>query len=105
MTPVYPLERRVPTGRFIALESFDERHHAELLTAAADPETWTYIPVDPDNGFAKRLPWMVAKNEAGRFLIFVVRRLSDSAIVGSPPPQHRPGRCEGRDKQKAGRLS
>ena len=83
MTPVLPLERRTLTGRFIALEPLEGRHHAALLTAAGDPETWTYIPVDPGNGFAKRLPWMVAENEAGRFLTFVVRRLGDGAVVGS----------------------
>jgi RimJ/RimL family protein N-acetyltransferase len=83
MTPVLPLERRTLTGHFIALEPLEERHHAGLLKAAADPETWTYIPVDPDKGFAKRLPWMVAENDAGRFLTLVVRRLSDGAVVGS----------------------
>jgi len=83
MTPVLPLERRMLTGRFIALEPLEERHHAELVLAAADPETWAYIPVDPDNGFAKRLPWMKAENDAGRFLTFVVRRHVDGAIVGS----------------------
>lgn len=83
MTPVLPLERRTLTGRFIALEPLEARHHAALLAAARDPETWTYIPVDPSNGFAKRLPWMVAENEAGHFLTFVVRRPADGAVVGS----------------------
>ena len=83
MTPVLPLERRTLTGRFIALEPLEQRHHAALLAAAGDPETWTYIPVDPGNGFAKRLPWMAAENDAGRFLTFVVRRLGDGAVVGS----------------------
>lgn len=83
MTGVNPLGRETLTGRFIALEALEERHHADLLLAASDPETWTYIPVDPDNGFARRLPWMVAENDAGRFITFVVRRLNDGAVVGS----------------------
>jgi RimJ/RimL family protein N-acetyltransferase len=83
VTPVSSLGPRTLTGRHIALEPLEERHHDGLLKAAADPETWTYIPVDPKDGFAKRLPWMVKENAEGRFLTFVVRRLSDDAIVGS----------------------
>ena len=83
MTPVSPLGLRILTGRFIALEPLEERHHDSLLKAAADPETWTYIPIDPNEGFTKRLPWMVKENAEGRFLTFVVRRLHDDAIVGS----------------------
>ena len=83
MTPVLPLGPRTLTGRFIALEPLEERHHAELLRAAADPEIWTYIPVDAGNGFAKRLPWMIRENAEGRFITFVVRRLADGSIVGS----------------------
>lgn len=83
MTPVAPLERRTLTGRFIALEPLEGRHHAELLHAAADPETWTYIPVDPRAGFASRLPWMTEENAEGRLITFVVRRCADNAIVGS----------------------
>ena len=80
MTPVAPLGPRTLTGRFIALEPLDERHRDGLLAAAADPETWTYIPVE---SFEKRLPWMMAENQAGRLMTFVVRRLGDGAIVGS----------------------
>ena len=83
MTPVSSLGPRSLTGRFIALEPLEERHRASLLEAAADPETWTYIPIDPKGGFAKRLPWMVKENAEGRFITFVVRRLSDGAIAGS----------------------
>ncbi len=83
MTPVRSLGPRTLTGSFIALEPLAERHHAALLKAAADPETWTYIPVDPKDGFAKRLPWMVKENAEGRFLTFVVRRLNDNVVVGS----------------------
>jgi RimJ/RimL family protein N-acetyltransferase len=81
--PVTSLGPRTLTGRFIALEPLEERHHAALLEAAADPETWTYIPIDPHKGFAARLPWMVEENAKGNFVTFVVRRLADNALVGS----------------------
>jgi RimJ/RimL family protein N-acetyltransferase len=80
MTPVTALGPRTLTGRFIALEPLGERHRDGLLAAAADPETWTYIPVE---SFEKRLLWMMAENEAGRLMTFVVRRLVDGALVGS----------------------
>jgi RimJ/RimL family protein N-acetyltransferase len=83
MMPVTSLGPRTLTGRFIALEPLEEHHHEDLLRAAADPETWTYIPVDPDKGFAARLPGMVAENAKGSLITFVVRRLADNAIVGS----------------------
>jgi RimJ/RimL family protein N-acetyltransferase len=80
MTQVASLGPRTLTGRFIALEPLEERHHAPLIAAAADPETWTYIPVED---FARRLSWMTAENAAGRFMTYVVRRLADGAVVGS----------------------
>ena len=78
MTPVDSLGPRVLTGRFIRLEPLAERHHAALLEAARDPETWTYIPL---TSFAERLPWMAKENEAGRLMTFVV--LKDGQVVGS----------------------
>jgi N-acetyltransferase len=78
MTPVTSLGPRTLTGRFIALEPIEARHHAQLLEAGADPETWTYIPVD---NFAARLPWMVEENRLGRLMTFVVRR--EGRLVGS----------------------
>jgi RimJ/RimL family protein N-acetyltransferase len=78
MTPVASLGPRMLTGRFIALEPLEARHHAELLEAGANPETWTYIPVD---SFAARLPWMVEENRQGRLITFVVRH--GDRLVGS----------------------
>jgi RimJ/RimL family protein N-acetyltransferase len=83
MTPVASLGPRTLAGRFIALEPLEPRHHASLLRAGADPETWTYIPIDPREGFAARLPWMMKENADGRLITFVVRRRADDAIVGS----------------------
>lgn len=83
MTPVGSLGRRTLAGRFVTLEPLEARHHGALLQAAADPETWTYIPIDPHEGFAARLPWMVKENVDGRLITFIVRRLADGAIAGS----------------------
>lgn len=80
MTPVASLGPRMLTGRFIALEPLEERHHDALIAAGAEPETWTYIPIDD---FAARLGWMAAENAAGRMTTFVVRRLADGAVAGS----------------------
>jgi len=80
MIPVLPLGPRTLEGRFIRLEPLGERHHAPLIAAAADPETWTYIPI---TDFSKRLGWMVEENAQGRMLTFVVMRKSDGAVLGS----------------------
>jgi RimJ/RimL family protein N-acetyltransferase len=84
MIPVTSLGPRTLKGKFVTLEPLEARHHEDLLKAAAsDPNIWLYIPVDPDEKFAGRLPWMAAENAAGRLITFVVRRHADGAIVGS----------------------
>ncbi|HEY5338017.1 MAG TPA: GNAT family protein, partial [Rhizomicrobium sp.] len=84
MKPVSPLGPRVLSGKFVTLEPLQERHLADMRVAAAvDPDIWRYIPVDPQKGFAARLPWMMDENAKGTMITFVVRRMSDSAIVGS----------------------
>jgi RimJ/RimL family protein N-acetyltransferase len=84
MTPVFSLGPRELRGRFVTLEPMEERHHAPLLAAAAsDANIWRYIPVDQEKGYAARLPQTVSENAKGAMLTFVVRRLSDNAIVGS----------------------
>jgi len=65
------------------LEPLEERHHTELAQAGSDPNIWTYIPLDVTKGFASRLPLIAREVAAGRQITFVVRRLSDGAIVGS----------------------
>lgn len=84
MTPVTSLAPRTLAGKFVTLERLEERHHASLLQAAAsDPDIWRFIPVDPNEGFVSRLPWMVTENAEGRLITFAVRRNADEAIVGS----------------------
>ena len=83
MVPVKPLGSKDLTGRFVRLERMEERHHAALIAAAADPDIWTYIPLDMTKGFAARLPWFIQEMAKGTQVSFVVRRLSDGAIVGS----------------------
>jgi N-acetyltransferase len=83
MQPVTSLGPRTLGGRFVALEPLEERHHVDLIRAGNDPDLWRYIPIDASKGFASRLPWLVEENATGRYITFVVRRLSDGAIVGS----------------------
>ena len=71
------------TGRFVALERLEERHHAGLIAAASDTGIFTYMPFDTSKGFASRLGWFTEENASGRMISFAVRRLSDGAIVGS----------------------
>ncbi len=84
MTPVSSLGPRELRGRFVVLEPLEDRHHDALLAAAAsDANIWRYIPVDQEKGYAARLPQTVSENAKGAMLTFVVRRLSDGAVVGS----------------------
>jgi RimJ/RimL family protein N-acetyltransferase len=83
MQAVTSLGPRTLQGRFVTLEPLEERHHADLIRAAEDPDLWRYIPIDASRGFAARLPWLVEEMAAGRYITFVVRRLSDGVIVGS----------------------
>jgi N-acetyltransferase len=83
MKPVTSLGPRILRGRFVALEPLEDRHHADLIRAAADPDLWRYIPIDANKGFANRLPWLVEEMAKGRQIVFVVRRLADQAVVGS----------------------
>jgi RimJ/RimL family protein N-acetyltransferase len=84
MTPVSSLGPRLLRGNFVMLEPLEERHHAALLAAAAsDANIWRYIPVDPANGYAARLPQTMSENAKGTMITFVVRRLADDAVIGS----------------------
>jgi len=83
MKPVQPLGSHSLAGRFVTLELLSERHHADLIQAAADPNIWTYIPLDMAKGYAARLPWFVEEMARGKQITYVVRRLADGAIIGS----------------------
>lgn len=83
MKKVEPLGGAVLTGRFIALEPLDQRHHAGLIAAAADTGLFAYMPFDTSKGFAPRLNYFTEENVSGRMISYVVRRLGDGAIVGS----------------------
>ena len=83
MKEVSSLGPRTLTGRFIALEPMEPRHHAGLIAAAADPETWRYIPFDVSKGYAARIPDFEREVRKGHQLCFVVRRLADDEILGS----------------------
>jgi RimJ/RimL family protein N-acetyltransferase len=84
MTAATPLKPRTLTGKFVTLEPLEERHHADLLKCAdSDPQIWRYISIDPKEGFAGRLPWMVEQNAKGLMITHVVRRNADKQVVGS----------------------
>jgi RimJ/RimL family protein N-acetyltransferase len=83
MKPTSPLDPKTLAGRFVALEPLEERHHADLIRAAADPKIWTYSPFDMNKGFATQLTWFVLEMAKGTQFTFAVRRLADGAIVGS----------------------
>ena len=80
MISVLPLGPRTFEGRFIRLEPLGQAHHAGLIAAAADPETWTYIPI---TDFEERLGWMMDENAQGRMITFVVLRKNGGAVLGS----------------------
>ncbi len=83
MIPVTPLNTGTLTGRFVALEPLEPRHHAGLIRAAEDASIWRYIPIDMGEGFAKRLDWFESEMAKGRAITYVVRRLGDGVLVGS----------------------
>lgn len=83
MKPVEPLGGHTLTGRFIALEPLEARHHDGLVAAARDPAIFAYMPFDTSKGFASRLGYFTDEHASGRMAVFVVRRLSDGEIVGS----------------------
>lgn len=84
MKPVEPLGPWTLTGRFVALEPLEPRHHLDLIRIAdADPTIWTYMPLDLSNGFAPRLAYIVEENTKGAWLTYAVRRLADGVVVGS----------------------
>jgi RimJ/RimL family protein N-acetyltransferase len=82
MKPVSPLGPRTLTGRFIALEPLEPRHHTGLIRAAEDPSLWQHIPIDPEKGYAARLAWLQEQEDKRAMHVFTVRRLKDGAIVG-----------------------
>ncbi|MDE2182042.1 MAG: GNAT family N-acetyltransferase [Alphaproteobacteria bacterium] len=93
MKPVQSLGPRLLKGRYVALEPLEQRHHAALIEAAADPAIWTYMPFDMSEGFAARLRLFAEEMAKGTQMTFAVRRLADGVIVGSTSylaitPQH-----------------
>jgi RimJ/RimL family protein N-acetyltransferase len=80
---VEPLEGRTLTGRFVALEPLEARHHEGLVAAARDASIFTYMPFDTRGGFASRLGWFADEHASGRMIVYAVRQLSNGAIAGS----------------------
>jgi RimJ/RimL family protein N-acetyltransferase len=73
---------RTLTGRFIALEPLEERHHAELKAAGSDADLFKHIPAAGDASLFE--DWVEhIRTAKHRRIAFAVRRLSDNALVGS----------------------
>ena len=83
MDKVEPLGGSTLTGRFVALEPLEARHHADLVAAAGAPDIFTYMPVENGARFAENLPVLARDNARGAMVTYVVRRLSDDTVVGS----------------------
>lgn len=71
--------RRTLTGRDLALEPLEERHHAGLRAAAVS-DTFRYFAT-PD--FDAWLAGAIADMAKGTKVCFAVRRRSDNALIGS----------------------
>jgi N-acetyltransferase len=73
------LRGRTLTGRGLALEPLEERHHAELR-AAATAETFLYFATPDFDSWLKRA---LVDTASGIRLCYAVRRRSDNALIGS----------------------
>lgn len=72
-------------GRLARLEPLDERHVPELLIAAADPVTWTWMPMRLDDETAMRT-WLadaLRARDAGTELPFATLEATTGRAVGS----------------------
>ena len=72
-------------GNLVRLEPLDERHVPELLNAAADPATWTWMPVRLDQEIAIRT-WLadaLRARDAGTELPFATIEAATGRAVGS----------------------
>lgn len=83
--PLAPIQPATLTGRFVRLEPIEERHRDGLRAAADDPRIWPYMPMNgaPGADFDRMVTEAIAAKQSGTTLPFVVRRLSDDAVVGS----------------------
>lgn len=81
---VQSLGPRTLTGRFVALEPLEERHHAELKVAGSDAELFRHVPLMGDASLFEQWVARIASAVAkGDRIAYAVRRLSDGALVGS----------------------
>jgi RimJ/RimL family protein N-acetyltransferase len=79
------LEPQVLRGSFVALEPYSEGLKGEVREALnCDPDTWELFP-SPGQGEHFDAWWAnaVATRQAGTWISFAVRRLSDQRVVGS----------------------
>ena len=82
MKAVTPLGGDILKGRFIALEPV-RASNRDSLFAAFDAGVFTHMPYDVSKGYEPVLAWHEAENAAGRYVTYVVRRLSDGVVAGT----------------------
>jgi N-acetyltransferase len=72
-------------GQHVQLEPLLPTHHDALITAADDGKLWQhwYTSVAKPDEMAADIAFRLAKQSDGDMLPFVIRRLSDEAIVGA----------------------
>ena len=80
-----PPEPVVLENPFVRLEPMGLDHRDGLWRAAQDRRIWPYMPVDggTEDGFAAFLNEATAEMDAGRQVVFVVRRRETGDVVGS----------------------
>lgn len=84
MIAVGKLGPRCLKGRFVELEPLMAAHYDSLRAISKDPAIWQYLPIDGSGeGFIRWWDEALADTTKGVSLVFAVRRLSDSALVGS----------------------
>lgn len=72
-------------GSVVRLEPLDQRHAPDLLSAAADPDIWAFLPAYQPKSLAGMQAWIAeARSGAGEEQIpFAIVRRSNGRAVGS----------------------
>jgi N-acetyltransferase len=83
MRKVEPLGGTTLSGKYVALEPLQTRHHDGLIAAAQAPGIFAYMPVGSAEAYAAALERIAQGNARGDIITYAVRRLADGVLVGS----------------------
>jgi RimJ/RimL family protein N-acetyltransferase len=70
-------------GRFIRLERLSLRHYEPLRAAGREASLWAYFSIDGYSDFDRWIAAAETEAARGDRVTFVVRRVSDDAVLGS----------------------